>query len=149
MFRSKFVQLKKGNRDWVQAELNEGLTPKVLKLFRDTWVEKLEKKNASDAHWKWPEFWRDYKNEKSQFLSLECESDLQGLIWLDYSGIPSRLGVGQPLVYVQRVSVAPWNRTDFGSRRFQPVGMVLLREAIEFSMDLGWSGRVGLQQFSF
>jgi hypothetical protein len=144
MFSSKIVELQRNDRRWVQAIVSEGLTPRVLKQFQEVWQPKLQQLKAPDSHWDWPGLWRAYRKKKSRFLSLVCENELQGLAWLDYSGISSRSDSDQQIVYVQRISVAPWNRSEYGMRRFRPVGLLFIREAVELSLEIGWRGRIGL-----
>jgi hypothetical protein len=51
---------------------------------------------------------------------------------------------GDPLVYVHRLCVAPWNRGGILQRQFKPVGHVLLRQAVLWSWDAGLGGAIGL-----
>jgi hypothetical protein len=55
-------------------------------------------------------------------------------------------GVGNPLVYIDYLEVAPWNWTvePIQRRKYKAVGPVLLRAAIEQSYALGWAGCIGL-----
>ncbi len=144
MFESKIVELLRSDAVWVQALLTEGLSRKILNSVARDWEPPLRSMNAPDAHWNWPQYWAAFRGARSRFLSLECESKAQGLMWLDQAGVPSRLAPGAAVVYVQRLSVAPWNRGPAGTRRFRPVGSILLREAVELSRELAWEGRIGL-----
>lgn len=52
---------------------------------------------------------------------------------------------GKPLVYIDFLEAAPWNRSDLGgSVRFRGVGTVLVAAAVELSRQEGFKGRVGL-----
>lgn len=52
---------------------------------------------------------------------------------------------GQKLVYVEYLASAPWNRKEIQRPpRYQGVGTNLLRYARVRSVELGYSGRVGL-----
>lgn len=52
---------------------------------------------------------------------------------------------GKPLVYIDFLEAAPWNRSDLGeSVRFRGVGTVLVTAAVELSRHEGFKGRVGL-----
>jgi hypothetical protein len=61
------------------------------------------------------------------------------------SGYAARLDTdrGLPLVYVDYLESAPWNLRS-GSRQYLGVGQLLLREAVNRSIELGYRGRVGL-----
>ena len=49
------------------------------------------------------------------------------------------------LAYVDYVEVAPWNREFWKPHRlYGSVGTVLVRAAIQLSLDEGYSGRIGL-----
>jgi hypothetical protein len=54
--------------------------------------------------------------------------------------------VGDSLVYVDYLEIAPWNWTvgQLQARKFKSAGAALLRAAVEQSYAKGWNGRVGL-----
>ena len=57
----------------------------------------------------------------------------------------SVLAPGEPLVYVARLSAAPWNRRQVQDPPiFKRVGTLLLRFSRIRSLALGYKGRVGL-----
>lgn len=49
-----------------------------------------------------------------------------------------------PLVYVNFLEVAPWNRPGAPERLFNGLGPILLRMACDLSVQRGYEGRVGL-----
>lgn len=52
---------------------------------------------------------------------------------------------GKPLVYIDFLEVAPWNRSDIGGQpRLRGVGNALLSAAVQLSIDEGFMGRIGL-----
>ena len=52
---------------------------------------------------------------------------------------------GKPLIYVDFVATAPWNRPKLQAPpRFRGVGQVFILAAIETSREAGFKGRVGL-----
>jgi len=84
-------------------------------------------------------------------LAIEFESEAQGLMMLKTDGEFARLPgeTGKPLVYVVFLATAPWNLPAVVARpRFRGVGTVLLRAAVETSLDLGFKGRLGLHSLS-
>ena len=98
-------------------------------------------------HWDW--------QLKSQNLSLlaykcfgiGCEGKMQGLLMVKLAGRNATLApdVGKPLVYVDFLESAPWNVVPLVKEPlFVGVGMVLMRVAVQLSLDEGFHGRVGL-----
>lgn len=82
-----------------------------------------------------------------QTMAIECLGDTQGMMLLETDQNFARLPTerGRPLVYVMFLAAAPWNLPAYASRpRFRGVGTMLLRAAIETSIDLGFKGRIGL-----
>jgi hypothetical protein len=53
-------------------------------------------------------------------------------------------GHRRPLVYVNFLEVAPWNKPTAPHRAFQGLGPILLRIACDISIQRGYNGRVGL-----
>src|SRR5271156_6187957 len=52
---------------------------------------------------------------------------------------------GKPLVYLDYLEVAPWNRPDFGPvPRLRGVGSALITAAVALSDEEGFKGRLGL-----
>ncbi len=52
---------------------------------------------------------------------------------------------GKPMVYVDFVATAPWNRSELQQPpRFRGVGQVFILAAVETSRAAGFKGRVGL-----
>lgn len=57
----------------------------------------------------------------------------------------SRCDVGQALVYVELVAVAPWNRRGAAALgQLKGLGRLLVRKAVHVSLELGYAGRIGL-----
>jgi hypothetical protein len=80
-------------------------------------------------------------------LAIECEADTQGLMMLQTDGQFAQCegNRGKPLVYAVFLATAPWNLGVIVARpRFRGVGSVLLRAAVQLSLDLGFKGRIGL-----
>ena len=51
---------------------------------------------------------------------------------------------GKPIVYVEFVATAPWNRPELQNPpRYRGVGTVMVAPAVELSWDLGYRGRIG------
>ena len=94
--------------------------------------------------------WAFKKRAAASYANYECyaveaEERAQGLMMLETQWHYSAISEGQPLVYIEALSVAPWNRTrQQGLRRFHRVGTELLNFSRMRSEALGYGGRVGL-----
>lgn len=100
-----------------------------------------------DAHWDWrakATYWRPLLGYKS--FAVMCEYQLQGLmVTNDVSSAKLSQQFGKPMVYVEFVATAPWNRPSFESPpRFRGTGRILIWAAVELSFASGFKGRVGL-----
>ncbi len=96
-------------------------------------------------HWEWAGKQRRAGAE-SRIFGIECEGQAQALM-LARSDKLARLPVaqGQPLAYIDYLASAPWNLPNLtASPRFRGSGFVLVRAAIQWSLDQGWEGRLGL-----
>jgi hypothetical protein len=79
-------------------------------------------------------------------FSVVCDGMTQGLMRIDLTH-SSRLATqhGKPLVYVEYLEAAPWNRPELSSPpRYRGVGSALIAAAILLSMSEGFKGRIGL-----
>jgi hypothetical protein len=102
-------------------------------------------------HWNW-----DAKSSKLSLLAyrcfgIECEGKMQGLMMMDTASKFARLppDKGKPLVYVDYLESAPWNVKPLADEPlFSGTGVVLMRAAIQLSIDEGFHGRVGLHSLA-
>lgn len=144
----------------VDALLHERVDAAYAARVDDAWLTYLAAAEAQakslgdrfqapdNAHWQW----HDKVMRSSHLLScptlaVECEGETQGLMLLQTDGRFTRRP-GQPeipLVYVTYLSTAPWNMPSITPKpKFRGTGTVLLRAAVEISLDLEFKGRVGL-----
>src|SRR6267154_6515909 len=67
-----------------------------------------------DHHWDWKwkaDEWRPLLGYHS--FAIVCENDLQGLMLVsDFKSARLRVQFGKPVVYVEFVATAPWNRPE-------------------------------------
>jgi hypothetical protein len=158
---SVIVPLKRGaSGEIVDAQLTERVDIAFASRADSTWQAFLGATKATAAaggavvveaeheHWQW-----ERKVKATVHLlpyptfGLECDGDVQGLMLLATDGQFCRLpeSRGSPLVQVLFVAAAPWNvRPIVSQPRFCGVGTLLLRVAIETSVDVGFKGRIGL-----
>lgn len=129
--------------DW-EKEWQPALYAGILDLARrrvpqDQWPQ--------SWHWNWAD-----KTAKVQGLiafrgfSVVAQGVTQGLAQVDLNQTGREPGqTGRPIVYLDYVEVAPWNRPEFGSPpRLRGVGSALIAAAIALSEDEGFKGRIGL-----
>ena len=151
------VWLRHSDGSLVAASLVRGLNEQHIELWRAHWFPAreaaLSKQAASGqklpehAHWDW-----ERKLRKVTGLlgfagyAIECDGIPQGLMLLDLNQTAKvSKQKGKPLVYVQYVEVAPWNSELLVKPiRYRGVGSLLIRAAIERSIDEEFHGRVGL-----
>ncbi|MEO1353908.1 MAG: GNAT family N-acetyltransferase [Cyanobacteria bacterium J06635_15] len=131
----------------VEAVLTE-LAQRHLEDFNRRWRIQLVELGAEDKFWDWA-----YKKRIAQTGSgyesyaIEWNEITQGLLALETHYHRSQIDSdrGQPLVYVQALATAPWNRrTAQSGRQFSGIGALLLNFARRRSLQLGYGGRVAL-----
>jgi len=76
-----------------------------------------------------------------------CQGRTQGLMIVDsLSRCKHETQKAKPLIYIDYLENAPWNRKelDCDQARITGVGQLLIRAAIELSINEGFAGRIGL-----
>jgi hypothetical protein len=99
------------------------------------------------VHWDWVLKYGLFTTPDVRFVGIECGGDWQGLMQYREFGRYTRQppDAGLPLVYIDFLEAAPWNTRGFaGGRRYKMVGIKLVQFAVEASIKLGASGRIGL-----
>jgi hypothetical protein len=144
----------------VEAELLDAIEEAQLADWQTMWQPMLsatikELSRQKVAMSQWPQSWHwNWRTKMAQIegllafrgFSVICEGVTQGLMRIDLNGLGREPGQkGMPLVYVDYLEVAPWNRTDLGGKpRYRGVGTALLAAAVALSLEEGFKGRVGL-----
>ena len=98
-------------------------------------------------HWDWLAKSRNLALLAYRCFGIECGGKMQGLLMAKVAGKNAILPPddGKPLVYVDYLESAPWNVVPLvDTPLFSGVGMVLMRAAVQLSVDEGFHGRVGL-----
>jgi hypothetical protein len=124
-----------------------------LQDFETSWAKSLGELLSAipggreeSSHWNWRMKVGLIQGQLSnKSFAIECEGNTQGLMIVNLLK-QSRLAAtkGKPLVYVDFLETAPWNRESLTIPRYRGVGSVMLAAAIQLSMDEGFRGRVGL-----
>lgn len=108
-------------------------------------------RNIQDAHWEWAKK-AHALNGRLDWQSFAAEADgmTQGLMFvrtLGFAREPSQRG--KPLVVIELLATAPWNRPPLVPvPRFKGIGQLLLAAAISLSMHEEFAGRLGLHALS-
>lgn len=139
-----YVPIADNNVDDFDNEWRPIMDAALAKLTTQSAIEAAQ---LQDAHWKWREKHQARSNRFDwESFAVECDGLTQGLMFLRTVGFarePSQKNL--PLVYIDLVSVAPWNRPTLTKRpKYKGVGPLLLGAALSFSINEGLDGRLGL-----
>lgn len=139
------IQLLSGTGEIVTGLLCS-MSGRHLEDFETVWKGILRATAQPDGYWSW-----DYKLRQSnqdaryEAYAIEVDSLTQGLMFLETQWHRAQLPQRYPLVYVEALAAAPWNRRRLeDSPYLQGVGRTLLLFARQRSLELGYGGRVGL-----
>ena len=106
----------------------------------------LEALDGQDAFWDWARKKRlALTDERYEAYALQSDDLTHGLLWLETQWHRSQWVRSEPLVYVEALASAPWNRSSLDPQPWlKGVGAALLEFARRRSLDLGYGGRLGL-----
>jgi hypothetical protein len=110
------------------------------------WQEKQGRYGAPDSHWDWHEKNQSMLGTVHRMFALLDSASVEAMMRLDLSK-PSRIQPTPhtPVVYVDYLAVAPWNRSQIQSPcRFTGLGKLMLGAAVSLSLEEGMGGRCGL-----
>jgi hypothetical protein len=122
--------------------------PALLDVLRDLVARKVPMNQWPQSwHWRWDRKVAEMAGLLGfQGFSVTCAGLTQGLMRVDLTKsarLPNE--IGKPVVYVEYLEVAPWNRLDcVPVRKYKGVGIALLTEAVVLSEAEGFKGRIGL-----
>jgi hypothetical protein len=146
----------------VDAELWDAITDKNLADWEAEWLPELfrvlQQLNRAGVerrlwpqsrHWDWRAKLKGIEGLLSQpCFSVVCQGVTQGMM---IANTTKRARIqsqrNQHLVYVEYLESAPWNRKTLlasGQAAFGGIGSILMRAAIEVSLNEEYKGRVGL-----
>jgi len=138
-----------------EASLFDQVADEHLAMWNDKWVPALQehtrhldlRRKPEDSHWDWKKKLAEVGHLLSyQSFALVCKDDLQGLMIINnVKSAKIQEQFGKPIVYVEFVTTAPWNRVEINKPvKYRGVGRIFMLAAIESSRELGYGGRVGL-----
>lgn len=141
---------------WLVTPLSDKHVEDWQKRWRPSHSESLKRLVAAGvpignwpqhSHWSWEKKAEAIRGLLAyQGYAIECNDVTQGMMFVNLTRtcrLPDQKG--KPLVYVEFVEAAPWNRTQLGSvSEFRGVGSILIAAAVNLSDKEGFGGRVGL-----
>jgi GNAT superfamily N-acetyltransferase len=155
MTESRIYLQRSETNELVEASLLDEVTDHHLAMWDRSWRPAMEthcagrasRDKPEDHHWDWnwkANEWRPLLGYHS--FAIVCENDLQGLMLAsDFKSARLQAQFGKPIVYVEFVATAPWNRPEVQKPpRYRGVGTVMVAAAVELSWDLEYRGRIGL-----
>lgn len=111
----------------------------------DSWQKMLEKYGIPDHHWDWERKCAMPVGANRSVYGLLNGDHLEAAMLLAFDQTARLAPVGQPLIYVDYLAIAPWNRSPIQKpERFRRLGSLLLGAAVEISRVRNWDGRCGL-----
>jgi GNAT superfamily N-acetyltransferase len=149
-----------GTDNAIEAELRDAIEQAQLADWKLLWqpalIDVLKQRYQASGFKDFPENWHwDWQAKMASVtgllayrgFSVVAGGETQGLSRIDLTGHgrePSQRG--KPIIYLDYLEVAPWNRRDLGfdPPRFGGVGSALLTAAVALSEEEGFHGRVGL-----
>lgn len=136
----------------IEGDLCDDITQEHLRSWEMHWrpeMVKLSRRRgcpAEDGLWDWRRLasWARLQNDVSLF-AISLANRAQGFMICYQSKVIHLPGANiLPVVYVDRLASAPWNRPPRIFPYYGGVGRVLIAAAIELSFRAGQSGRIGL-----
>jgi GNAT superfamily N-acetyltransferase len=136
-------------------EAEEFWAPERVRILRDCLLAKIATGLLPQSiHWCWS--MKAFKMQGLTFgalspyrlFGIKADNYWQGLLLGSCIGYQSRIEPkGRDLVYVKYVESAPWNwklQKIGRTARFKGIGYQLMEMAVQWSIDLGFKGRLGL-----
>ena len=100
---------------------------------------------VQDHHWEWRTKCSIAPGTNRRVLSLLNGNEVEAAMLLLSGKTSCDPSASLPILYVDYLAVAPWNRKTFQNpQRFRHLGTVMIGAAVEFSRALGFDGRCGL-----
>ncbi len=121
------------------------LSNKHVEDFDNIWMELLRLHQQDDKFWDLELKLLMVSRQDYEGYAVECNDQTEGILILETQLHGSQITPGKRLVYISYIATAPWNREVIQRPpKLQGIGTALLIFARTRSLDLGYSGRVGL-----
>ncbi len=112
-----------------------------VEVFREI----LGRLGIPDKHWDWRQKCSFAPGTNRRVYGLLNAAHVEAAMVLLFGEQSREAGSSAPIVYVDYLAVAPWNRASIQNpERFRKLGTVMLGAAVETSRALGMDGRCGL-----
>lgn len=162
MERSSIFLEEVATGSFVEADLFDEITDEQLAAWRNTWLPEVNAARQrllaqrlpgpqwpTDLHWDWDAKVAEARETflASKSFSVICQGALQGLMLINLSSKTARIPAqsGKPVVYVEYLATAPWNRKELGcTPRYRGIGRTLILAAVELSLQEEFRGRIAL-----
>jgi hypothetical protein len=157
---SKIFLLEVASGSSVEAELRDAVEQVQLDDWQSKWqpaLLKVIKELAGQGvpMQQWPQSWHwDWSKKMAgvqgllayRGFSVVALGETQGLARVDLTKTAREANQrGKPIVYIDYLEVAPWNRPELGATpRLRGVGTALVTAVVALSEDEGFKGRIGL-----
>lgn len=143
------------------AELLDAITEQQLVDWESAWqpalsnaLQELQRSGVDLKHWPQSRHW-DWRRKTNAFqgligapaFSVLCNEMTQGMMIANTVKNLCRLSSQKhmPQVYIEYIENAPWNRSGLMEEpQYRGVGTILMRAAIELSVESEFAGRIGL-----
>lgn len=121
------------------------LSDNHINNFIDMWLPILKDSNQEDSHWNWRLKNNIFSDESYEKYALVSNDITQGLMIIVTSNYYSRQQGNKPIVYVDSLATAPWNRPSIQNPpQYKAVGSAMITFAIMRSFELNYDGLIGL-----
>lgn len=147
----------------VEAELWDAITDKQLADWEKKWLPETMKglkaskaagitanqSSYQSAHWNWRKKAEKFKELLAyQGFSIVCDEITQGMMFVDKTTKQTKHPdyTARHQVYIDYLESAPWNRKTLINAlpQYRGIGSILIRKAIDLSIEEGFKGRIGL-----
>lgn len=147
--RSTAFIVQRSTKTVLEAILIDGISQSDVSQAQEAWRPFLKKSSVEHAHWDWNQKYQHVLEAPLAYrmFGLEVAGEIQGLMLVLMTGKFCQIGIqkGKLLMYVDYLATAPWNSADLiDEPRYAGVGKVLIRAAIQLSMEEGLNGCIGL-----
>jgi hypothetical protein len=147
--RSSAYLFHRQQKEVVEVVLVDGVERGDVAKAQEAWHKLLKQTKSEHAHWDWNQKYQLVAEAPLAYriLGLEAEGQMQGMMLVLTAGKFCRIESqkGKPLVYVDYLATAPWNSADVVAEPiYAGVGKVLIRAAIQLSIEEELQGRIGL-----
>lgn len=138
----------------VPASLIIGIDAGVIEEVGNQWKRERIRKVAHQGkipqhfHWEWGNKASQVKGLLAyEFFAIECQGVIEGLMLTESVSHRAELppDQGKPILYVEFIETAPSSTAILSDvPQYRDIGTRLIEGAANYSIDLGFDGRVGL-----